>query len=183
MDQRGTVQKFYDGGEADGAAILAARVACGKEQQRGTHALPAPAQQILGDLSDGRKGGIALPRKLFLDQDEIVADKIKNFLCREQRDGKSPVLTLVYETCGRESCRPSKTEEAPEILGGGGGNFVWRQVSHTRKRARYFRNVGGLVALAAPGLRRKIWSVRLNQNLLERQFFRNVAKVLRFRIG
>ena len=124
-----------------------------------------------------------MSRELFLDQNEVVADEIKNLFSREQRDGKSPDLTLVLETWGRESCRPSKTEEAPKIIGCGGGNFVWRQVSHTRERARYFGNVGRLVALAAPGLRRKVRSVRLNQNFLEGQFFRNVAKVLRFRIG
>jgi hypothetical protein len=31
-----------------------------------------------------------LPRELFFDQDEIVADEIKNLFCREQRDGLSP---------------------------------------------------------------------------------------------
>src|SRR6266850_2396975 len=158
-------------------------------------ALPVPsgktactANRRLGRCDDcpilnWRRGGIALPRELFLDQNEVVADEIKNLFSREQRDGKSPDLTLVPETWGRESCRPSKTEEAPKILGGGGGNFGWRQVSHSRERARYFGNVGGLVALAAPGLRRKVRSVRLNQNLLEGQFFRNVAKVLSFWIG
>src|SRR5207245_4713005 len=92
-------------------------------------------------------------------------------------------LTFVFETWGRESCRPGKTEEAPKILGSGGGNFVRRQVTHTRKGARHFRNVGRLVTLAAPGLRCKVRSVRFNQDLLEWQSFCNVAKVLRFRIG
>jgi hypothetical protein len=92
------VQKFDDGGEADGAAIFAARVACGKEQERGTHALPSSAQQIRGNFRDGRKGGITLSPELFLDQDEIVADEIKNLFSREQRDSKSPDLTLVFET-------------------------------------------------------------------------------------
>jgi hypothetical protein len=124
-----------------------------------------------------------LARELFFNQKEVVTDKIKNLFSRKQRDGKSPELTLVPETWGRESCRPGKTKEAPEILGGGGGNFVWRQVSHTRKRARYFGNVGWLVALAAVRLRREVRSVRLNQNVLERQSFRYVAKILRFRIG
>ena len=124
-----------------------------------------------------------MSRELFLDQDEIVAHEIKNLFSREQRDSKSPDLTLVLETGGRERCRPNETEEAPKILGGGGGNFVWRQVSHSRERARYFGHVGWLVAFAAVRLRRKIRSIRLNQDLFERQFFRNVAKVLCFRIG
>ena len=121
--------------------------------------------------------------ELFLDEDEIVADEIKNLFSRQQRDGKSPDLTSVFETWGRKSRRPSKAEEAPKILRGGSRNFVRRQVSHTRERARYFGNVGRLVALAAPALRRKIRRVRLNQDALERQFLCDVAKVLSFRIG
>jgi hypothetical protein len=31
-----------------------------------------------------------LPREFLFDQDEIVADEIKNFFGREQRDGLSP---------------------------------------------------------------------------------------------
>jgi hypothetical protein len=84
------VQKLNNGGEADGAAIFAARVACGKKQERRTHALPSPAQQIRGDFRDRREGGIALPRELLFDQNEIVADEIKNLFSREQRDGLSP---------------------------------------------------------------------------------------------
>jgi hypothetical protein len=77
------MQKFDDGGEADGAAIFAARVARGKKQERGAHALPSAAQQICSDFSDGRKGGITLSRELFFDQNEVVADKIKNLFSRE----------------------------------------------------------------------------------------------------
>jgi len=183
VDQRRAVQKFDDRGETDGAAISAARITRGKKQERGTHALPTTAQQIGGNFGDRRKGGFGLPRKLFFDQEEVVADEIKNLFSRKQSDGKSPDLIPVFETWGRESCRPGKAEEAPKILRGGGGNFVRRQVSHTRKRARHFRNVGRLIALAAPGLWRKIRRVRLNQNFVERQCFRNVAKILRFRIG
>src|SRR5258706_814505 len=177
------MQKLDNGGKADSAAIFAARVTCGKKQERGTHALPSAAQQIRSDFRNGRKSGIALARKFFLNQEEVVADQIKNLFSRKQRDGKSPDLTLIPETWGRESCRPGKTKEAPEILGGGGGNFVRRQVSHIRKRARYFGNVGGLVALAAVLLRREVRRVRLNQNVFELQSLRHVAQVLRFRIG
>jgi hypothetical protein len=72
------MQKLDDGGEADSAAIFAARVPGGKEQERGTHALPSSAQQILDDFRDGWEGSMALPRKLFLNQEEVVADQIKN---------------------------------------------------------------------------------------------------------
>jgi len=76
------VQELDNSGQADSAAILAASVACGKKQKGGTHALPSPAQQIRGDFRDGWKSGIALPRELFLNQDEIVADEIKNLFSR-----------------------------------------------------------------------------------------------------
>jgi hypothetical protein len=84
------VQKLDDCCEADSAAIFAARAACGKKQERGTHALPSPTQQIRGDFGDGRKSGITLPREFFLDQNEIVANEIKNLFSREQRDSVSP---------------------------------------------------------------------------------------------
>jgi hypothetical protein len=84
------MQKFNDGGEANGAAILAARAACGKEQEGGAQAFPSPAQQIRSDFRDSGEGCVALPREFFLDQKEVVADEIKNFFGREQRDGLSP---------------------------------------------------------------------------------------------
>jgi hypothetical protein len=90
VDQRGTVQQFDDGREANGAAVFAARVTRGKEQKRGAQALPSAAEQIRSDFRDSGKGCVALPRELFLDQNEIVADEIKNLFCREQRDGLSP---------------------------------------------------------------------------------------------
>jgi len=55
VDQRGAVQKFDDGGEANGAAILAARVACGEKQESGAQALPSPAEQVRGDFRDSGK--------------------------------------------------------------------------------------------------------------------------------
>jgi len=84
------VQKFDDGSEANGAAIPAARVACGEEQESGAQALPSPAEQIRSDFRDSGEGRVALPGKLLFDQDEVVADEIKNLFGREQRDGLSP---------------------------------------------------------------------------------------------
>src|SRR5258708_40127841 len=95
VNQRCAMQKLDDGGKANGATVLAARVTRGKEQERGTHALPSPAQQILGDFRDGRKRGIALPPKLFLDQNEVVADQIKNLFSRQKRVGLYPKLVLL----------------------------------------------------------------------------------------
>ena len=84
------MQKLDDGGEANGAAVFAARVTSGKEQERGAQTLPSAAEQIGRDFRDSGEGCVALTREFFLDQDEVVADEIKNLLCREQRDGKSP---------------------------------------------------------------------------------------------
>ena len=88
VNQRGAVQKFDDGGEPNAAAVFAARVTCGKKQERGAQALPSAAQQICGDFRDSGEGCVALPRELFLDEDEVVADEIKNLFSGEQRDGK-----------------------------------------------------------------------------------------------
>ena len=85
------MQKLNDRRETDSAAIFAARVPCGKEQERGTHALSASAQQIRSDFGNRRKSGFALPRKLFFDQEEVVANEIKNLFSREQRDGNLPI--------------------------------------------------------------------------------------------
>jgi hypothetical protein len=84
------VQKFDDRGQADGAAVFAARIICGKEQKRGTHALPSAAQQIRSNFRDSGEGCLTLAREFFLDQNEIVADEIENLFSRKQRDGFSP---------------------------------------------------------------------------------------------
>ena len=88
--RRRAVEKFDDRGEANGAAIRAAGIACGKEQQRGAQALPSAAQQIRGDFRNRRKGGFALPREFLFDQNEVVADEIKNLFDRQQSDGVLP---------------------------------------------------------------------------------------------
>jgi len=85
------MQKLDHSSEADRAAILAACVTRGKKQESGTHALPSAAEQVLGDFGNRRKGGIALAREFFFNQQKVVADEIKNLFSREQRDGKSPI--------------------------------------------------------------------------------------------
>jgi len=84
------MQKFDDGGEPNAAAVFAARVAGGKKQERGTHALTSPAEEIRGDFGNGRKSRIALARKLFLNQEEVVTDQIKNLFRRQKSDGFLP---------------------------------------------------------------------------------------------
>src|ERR1700722_16414454 len=74
-------------------------------------------------------------------------------------------------------------EEAAKIRGGCCGHFFCAQVSHRCNRLSYFGDIGGFIALAAIGLRRKERRVRFDQYFLERQSFRNVANVCSLRIG
>ncbi len=98
MNQRGAVQEFYDGGQADRAAIGASCVARREKQKRRPQPLPTTAEQVRGDFRNRRKSSFALPREFFLDQREIVADQIKNLFDRQQRDGVSPKLFIGLET-------------------------------------------------------------------------------------
>ncbi len=56
------------------------------------------------------------------------------------------------------------------------------QVSHTCQRSCYLRDVRGLVAPTALGLRRQIRAVGLDQQAIERDFAGNVAEGLRLRV-
>src|SRR5260370_14870666 len=130
VNQRCAMQKLDHSSEADRAAILATCITRGKKQERGTHALPSAAKQIGSDFRNGRKSGVALSREFFFNQQKVVADEIKNLFSPSQRDGKSPELTLVPDTSGRDISRPVKTQEAPKLLAGGGGHFRRRHGSH-----------------------------------------------------
>src|SRR6266851_2473824 len=123
VNQRCAMQKLDDGCKANRAEILAARIACGKNQEGRAHALPAPAQQILGNFRDGRKGGIALARELFFDQKEVVADQIKNLFRGQKSDGLSPKLILYAKTGGRKARWLRELKEAPKIPCCGRGGF------------------------------------------------------------
>jgi hypothetical protein len=92
------VQEFYDSRETDGAAIRAACMARGKEQQRRPQPFSASAEQVRRDLRNRRKRSFALARKFLLDKSEIVADQIKNLFDRQQGDGVSPKLFISLET-------------------------------------------------------------------------------------
>src|ERR1700736_233226 len=93
------------------------------------------------------------------------------------------VIAVALSCSGRRLWRPDKMEEAPKICGSGGGEFFRRQVSHIRKRARYFRDVGGLIAFAAVGWRREEGSVGFDENAVKRDVFCDVADVLGLRIS
>jgi hypothetical protein len=92
------MKKLYDRGEANGAAIFAARHACRKQQECRTKALPPSTQKVSGNFRHGRESRIALACKLLFDQDKVVTDKIKNLFDRQQRDSVSPELTLFVVT-------------------------------------------------------------------------------------
>ena len=119
--------------------------------------------------------------KFFFDEDEIVADQIEDLLSRQQRDGVPSWHGS--NPCGRRSWRPGEMKETPKICGCGCGDFFRRQVSHTSKRTRYFRNVGGLVAFAAIGLRSQKRRVRFDQDAIEWNVARDIANILRLGIS
>jgi hypothetical protein len=62
-----------------------------------------------------------LASKFFFDQNEVVADQIKNLFHREQRDGLPPGLRLGSGLDGRGNPRPGEAKKTPEILGSSGG--------------------------------------------------------------
>src|ERR1700722_13049574 len=84
---------------------------------------------------------------------------------------------------GRRFWRPDKPEEAPKICCRGGGEFFRRQVSHIRKRTRYFRDVSGLVAFAAVWLGGEVGRIGFDQDADKRYFPGDVANVLGLRIS
>jgi hypothetical protein len=92
------MQEFHDSSQTDRTAIGAACVARREEQERGAQAFSATAEQVGSDFRNRRKSSVALPREFFLDQNEIVADQIKNLFDRQQRDGISPKLFIGLET-------------------------------------------------------------------------------------
>jgi len=74
-------------------------------------------------------------------------------------------------------------EETPKICCRGGGDFFRRQVSHIRERARYFRDIGGLIAFAAVGLRSEEGRISFDQYAVQRNFFCGVTDMLGLRIS
>jgi len=117
------MKKFDHGCEANRAAILAARIARGKEQERGTQALSAAAQQISGDFRDRWKRSLALPREFFFDENEVFADEIENLFGRQQSDGLSPKSVLFPVSRSREPRGLGETEKASEVPCCGRGDF------------------------------------------------------------
>ena len=63
----------YDS-ETNGAGAARARVTIAENQQGRPQAFAAAAQEIAGDFGDWFERSGALSRKLFFDEDEIVAD-------------------------------------------------------------------------------------------------------------
>jgi len=95
VDQRGAVEELNYGGQANRTGAVFAGVAVAEEKQSGTQAFAAAAEEIAGDFGDGLESNGALPRELFLNENEIVADEIKDFFRGKQRDGRPPRLVQV----------------------------------------------------------------------------------------
>lgn len=90
VDERGAVQEFDYGGEANGTGTIFSGVGVSEQEQRGTQALAASAEKIAGDFADRLIGSGALAREFLFDENEVVANQIENFFNRQKRDGTSP---------------------------------------------------------------------------------------------
>ena len=109
---------------------------------------------------------------------QLKVDSKPNYVaCAVRRSARPPSRPPVRSCCSSSLKKRRKfaavaaaTSSAPKFL-------------TDRNRLRYFGNIGRFVALAAIALRRKERRVRFDQNFLQRQSFRNVANVCRFRIG
>ena len=84
------MEKFDNGGEANGAGTIFSCVGIGEKQQSGAQALAASTEEIAGDFADRLIGGGALAREFLFDEDQVVANQIKNFFNRQKRDGAFP---------------------------------------------------------------------------------------------
>ncbi len=68
------MEQFDNGGQANRAGTARASVPIAKNQQGRPQALAAAAEEIAGNFGDRFERSGALPRKLFFDEDEVVAD-------------------------------------------------------------------------------------------------------------
>jgi hypothetical protein len=91
VDERGTVQKFDYGGEANCPGAIFSGISVSEQEQRGTQAFAASAKEIAGDFADRLIGRGALARELLFDENQVVANQIENFFNRQKRDGTSPL--------------------------------------------------------------------------------------------
>src|ERR1700745_1877385 len=91
VDERGAVEKFDYGGEAKWPGAIFSRISVSEQEQRGTQAFAASAEEVAGDFADRLIGRGTLARELLFDEDQVVANQIENFFNRQKRDGTSPL--------------------------------------------------------------------------------------------
>ena len=85
------------------ALSIRAGVTIRKQEQRRAKTLSAPAEKVAGDLADRLKRGSALAGEFLFDQNEVVADKVENFLDGQKRDGVPPdLVTKLGRSCRAE---------------------------------------------------------------------------------
>jgi hypothetical protein len=78
------MDQFNDGAQADRAVSPVPRIPRRKEQQSWPEALAATTQKVARDLRHRLDRRVVLERKLLLDLDEVVANKIEYFLRRQK---------------------------------------------------------------------------------------------------
>src|SRR5215831_13941952 len=103
VDQRRAVQKLDHRRKMDGALPIGAGITVGKEQQGGSQALPSSAEKIAGDFADRLEGSRTLAGKLLFNQDQVIADKVEDFLDGQERDGRSSTRRYWAKRYARKS--------------------------------------------------------------------------------
>jgi hypothetical protein len=78
------MDQFYDGAQPDGTFSPVSRISRRKKQQGRAQPLPPARKQVARDFRDRLDSRTVLERKLLLDLDQVVANKIEYFLRRQK---------------------------------------------------------------------------------------------------
>ncbi|MGH9524619.1 MAG: hypothetical protein ACRD3E_19020, partial [Terriglobales bacterium] len=78
MDERGGVDDFNHGPEADGRAAIASEQLGREQQKRGAQTLAAAGTKVLADFGDDLDVGDGVTAELALDGGEIVAEQVED---------------------------------------------------------------------------------------------------------
>src|SRR5262249_49947324 len=97
VDERGAVQKFDYGREADGTGAGVSSITRAEQEERGAKPLASTTQEGASYFGNRFEGGGALTCQLVFDKNEIVAGEIKDFPGCEKRDGLSSYPALAVK--------------------------------------------------------------------------------------
>jgi hypothetical protein len=85
------VQQFHHRSQPNRSrTALPCRKTVAQQKQRGPQPFAASPEEIAGQLGNRREGYLALACEFLFHQNEVVANKVKNLLSREQGDDVPP---------------------------------------------------------------------------------------------